>query len=372
MKHTLRSMFNRQCSAVTKPRKNKLVLHFDVNKTIVPVDSATGETVEAALNIYLSGMAWGKDKAGEWHLSKRHPSNSPFETDDVSFYKFEERRLLRHLASDRATLRTHLTSFTEIPQGSNFKPFLNRLLQKLKWNLPYEEVLHKPMTVPGTKYYRYHFILPSFYKLLVHLVSEERDFAIIFRTFGSDAKNVLSSLKLALSNNMPFCQNLQFLEDTISENEFVLQRSDACRTFSFHGLKTQCVHLKTDDEMYTELSNFSGIAAIRDNVEDWYSSNFHPNKGKPMWIDHSDDKTHHIFFDDNIRPGKPDSIVNLRVRDSTNSFRNVTSVEELKFVNRNIVPVDFSTAIMNEDYFVQKLAVCEENNARWTPLNSTL
>lgn len=383
MSHTenTEDMRQRLCSAFHKSRnkmsnsvKRKLILHFDINKTIVPVDSATGETVEAALNIYLSGLAWGKDREGEWHSSRGELSSSPFEANDVSFYKFEEKRLLPHVSRDRAALRYHLTSFTDRPQGTNFKPYLNNLLESLKWKLPYEEQLHKEVTVPGTKSCRYHFILPAFYKLLNHLVQNERDFAVIFRTFGSDAKSVLRSIKVAISCRMPFCHNLDSLLDGMSDDVAVLKRDSNLGKFIISSKcgfccvnsdsfeKCECI--KTDDEMYSELTNLTGIWAIQDDCADWYRHNFDPTRGKPLWIDPSDPSTQHIFFDDNFRPGNADSIINLRLRETSENFRDVSRSEEYKFVNTNIVPVVFSEAILDNDYFVRKLIKCEENFSR--------
>jgi hypothetical protein len=374
MKQRLCAMFHHNGREISEVVKRKLVLHFDVNKTIVPVDSATGETVEAALNIYLSGMAWGKDREGVWHSSRHEPSSRPLDATDVSFYKFEEKRLLPQKSKDRAALRYHLTSFTDHPQGTTFKPYLNTLLDTLKWKLPYDESLHKEMTVPGTKSSRFHFILPSFYTLLNYLIQEERDFTVVFRTYGSDAKGVLKSIKATIGSNMPFCHNLESLLEGFSEEVPILRRGEDFGTFRFLSecedscekseVCENCENVKNDNEMYNYFSSRNGISAIRDDCEDWYKHGFDPTRGKPLWIDQSDPSTHHIFFDDNIRPGNVDSIVNVRVRESSGDFRNVSMAEEYNYVNTNIVPVVFSEAILNNDYYIQKLKLCEDNYSK--------
>lgn len=373
MKQKLCSIFHRNGREMSEIVKRKLVLHFDVNKTIVPVDSATGETVEAALNIYLSGMAWGKDREGVWHSSRHEPSSLPLDANDVSFYKFEEKRLLPQKSNDRAALRYHLTSFTDRPQGTTFKPYLNTLLDTLKWKMPYDETLHKEMTVPGTKSNRFHFILPSFYALLNHLVQEERDFTVIFRTYGSDAKGVLRSIKAAIGSQMPFCHNLDALLEGFTEDVPILRRGDGFGMFRYLSeIEDSCEkpepeldeNVKNDNDMYSYFTGLKGISAIRDDCEDWYKHGFDPTRGKPLWIDQSDHMTQHIFFDDNIRPGNADSIVNVRVRDSSGDFRNVLKEEEYKYVNRNIVPVVFSEAILDNEYYIKKLRRCEENYSK--------
>lgn len=46
----------------------------------------------------------------------------------------------------------------------------------------------------------YHWILPSFFQLLRDLVREGRDFAVLFRTFGTDLPRVLRTVQRALKD----------------------------------------------------------------------------------------------------------------------------------------------------------------------------
>lgn len=46
---------------------------------------------------------------------------------------------------------------------------------------------------------RYHWVLPSFFQLLRDLVTQEADFTIVFRTFGTDLPRVLSAVTRALT-----------------------------------------------------------------------------------------------------------------------------------------------------------------------------
>lgn len=387
MKNKLCSLFHgTRIKMADVETRRKLILHFDVNKTIVPVDSATGETVEAALNVYLSGMAWGKDRQGEWH-SKEKLSSAPLEVDDVSFYKFVERRLLPGVTHDRTAFRYQLMSFTDKPQGSNFKPYFNTLLQDLKWVLPYDENIHKSMTVPGTKECRYHLILPSFYYLLQHLVEEGREFAVVFRTFGNDVKSVLTSIKSAIKQSMPFCKSLECLKDAVEDKVYFLRRhtqitgnyivcSDNAKqeTTSQDDENANNEQTLTDDDMYTWFTNMSGFCAIRDNVVEWYTNNFDSKSGKPVWIDLIDQQTQHVFFDDNIRPGSHDSILNIRLRDQNtgSGFKNVTREQEYLFDHSNMVPVNFLEAILDRNYFIEKLRICENNYSKRLEILKTI
>lgn len=57
----------------------------------------------------------------------------------------------------------------------------------------------RDLAVKGEDGRLYHWILPSFFQLLKDLVQEEREFAIIFRTFGSDLPRVLRAVFRALN-----------------------------------------------------------------------------------------------------------------------------------------------------------------------------
>ena len=369
MKSRLCAMFHRQISLQKmseSTRRRKLVLHFDVNKTIVPVDTSTGENVEDCLNVYLSGLAWGRDNEGVWELSKGDLSPKPQDKSEVSFYKFEEKRLLRQITEDRSTFRYHLTSFTDRPQGSNFKPYLNLLLDKLKWKGQFDESLHSGLTILGKHHSRYHLLLPSFIKLLQYLHKDDRDFAIVFRTFGNDVSRVLRALKTTymISGAIPSRANSQNHAESISETVLNLHR-DCNGYFCLHREDSgePCL-AGSESDMYSYFSGASGISAIQDDVNVWYKNQFHPSHGKPLWIDLDDRDTQHVFFDDNIRPGSEDSIVDLRLRESTEKsgkFRNVERVEEFEFVDANLAQVNFADAINDEDYFIDKLRLCEDN-----------
>ena len=374
MKSRLCAMFHRQISLQKmseSTRRRKLVLHFDVNKTIVPVDTATGENVEDCLNVYLSGLAWGKDIEGVWESSKGNLSPKPQDKSEVSFYKFEEKRLLRQITEDRSSFRYHLTSFTDRPQGSNFKPYLNMILDKLKWKEQFDENLHKRLVIQGRKHPRYHLLLPSFIKLLTFLHEDGRDFAIVFRTFGNDVSRVLKALKTAFSGAIPSCAKLQNYAESISDTVLTLHR-DCNGYFCLQREDSgePCL-AGSESDMYSYFNSASGISAIQDDVHVWYKNQFHPSHGKPLWIDLDDFDTQHIFFDDNIRPGSEDSIVDLRLRETSENsarFRNVERAEEFEFVDANLAQVNFADAINNEDYFIDKLRLCEDNYT--TILNS--
>ncbi|KAK3612561.1 hypothetical protein CHS0354_024548 [Potamilus streckersoni] len=319
----------------------KLILHFDVNKTIVPLDSATGESLEEVLNILVSRLLWRKEKVGKSkldYLSQNHVQQGSARYKESSNFCYS---------------------------GADRKSGFESLKKALQWNSPYVEEDHRTLTIIGRDNCRYHFILPSFYKLLQYMVKEDRDFVIIFRSFGFDTKNVLESIKSFASkvcSNSSSYNNIGCLIDKISTNLCSLHRkSDDC--FELKTGKSNGTSLYSERDIYDCLTQSAGIWGIKDDYLHWSNCNYNTSSGKPLWIKPSDTSVQHIFFDDNIRPGQPDSIVDIRVfsDESPTSFRPVTKEEQYVFSNMNLAPVNLSHAILDEDYFIRNLRQCERN-----------
>ncbi|KAL3843276.1 hypothetical protein ACJMK2_021218 [Sinanodonta woodiana] len=321
----------------------KLILHFDVNKTIVPLDSARGESFEDVLKLHVSELLWRKENVGK--SERKFDSLSKSHVQHRSGH--EENSLFPSSRTDR-------------------KSGFESLKQALQWKSPYVEEHHKTLTILGRDKCRYHYILPSFYKLLQYMVKTDRDFVIIFRSFGVDTKNVLESIKTFASkscfNSPSSDSNISSLSDKISTKVCSLHRKigDRFELITDNSTKTS---LHSERDIYNCLTQSTGIWGIKDDYLHWSNDNYNPSSGKPLWIDTSDSSVQHIFFDDNIRPGRRDSIVDIRVFSdgSPSSFKSVTQEEEYLFSKMNLTPVNLSCAILDENYFIWNLKQCELN-----------
>ncbi|CAG6021030.1 unnamed protein product [Menidia menidia] len=68
-------------------RSRKLVLHVDLNNTILVSDAVTGHGTVAALDYFLTTVTWGKmSKQGVWEWLSDAPSLLPPRSDAVSYY----------------------------------------------------------------------------------------------------------------------------------------------------------------------------------------------------------------------------------------------------------------------------------------------
>ncbi|XP_041282036.1 uncharacterized protein LOC121347442 [Onychostruthus taczanowskii] len=165
-------------------RRRRLVLHVDLNNTVVVADTVTGQAPRAALNTFLSTVTWGRvGAAGQWEWVSDRPSLRPPCPGALSYYS-------RH-GRDPA--------FTEAGPGRRFRDLHARHLRLLEWpGRP-----HDALSVPGEPGKRYHLILPSFFRLLDALHRDGRAFAVVFRTFGSDLPRALQAVGSALRGQHP-------------------------------------------------------------------------------------------------------------------------------------------------------------------------
>lgn len=72
----------------------------------------------------------------------------------------------------------------------------------------------KELSVKGEDGRLYHWILPSFFQLLRDLSQEGREFAVLFRTFGTDLPRVLRAVSRALDGAHPLFPDLPQLKVT--------------------------------------------------------------------------------------------------------------------------------------------------------------
>ncbi|ESO83680.1 hypothetical protein LOTGIDRAFT_169160 [Lottia gigantea] len=353
--------------AVHTGRKRKLVLHFDIRNTILVADSVTNVSVEHALNSFLTGVTWGKEVEGKWQWQSDQVSLKPPGNDQLlTYYKYLEGRLVR-TPSDRKDLRIQTGDFTQSSIGKDFKPNFERHMNLLKWDHEYDESRDQKLTMSGLDGKRYHYVIPSFYKLIHFLKSKHRDFSIILRTYGLDAPNVLESMAYGLKGNHPgFSQslnipihkrtgNIRRTNDGLIEMELLKSNGEILQKMNH------------ERDMYRLFSRSEGIMAFKDDFQHWQNNSYSFSAGKPMWIDPTDASVHHIFFDDNFRSYEEDSIIDLRIfeDDVPKRARSLTHDEVARFEEMCLVQADLLESIENEDYFINRLAECENSYSKF-------
>ncbi|XP_074537004.1 uncharacterized protein LOC141798935 [Halichoeres trimaculatus] len=324
-------------------RRKKLVLHIDLNNTILVSDAVTGQGTVAALDYFLSTVTWGKmNKQGKWEWLSDSPSLLPPCDDAVSYHSQFGRT----------------PGFTSAA-GRCFREVLDQHLDLLRW--PEGVKGDKDMAVKGEDGRLYHWILPSFFQLFKDLVQEGQDFAIIFRTFGTDLPRVLNVVSRALNGAHPLFPDLPDLKLSVnmtpgkircSKRAIVLSRAED-RVSSRDG----------ERGLYEYFSSVQGLGGFQDHFDWWASNTFSIRGGKPLWVDPFDHNVQHIFIDDNIRQNDEDTIVHPKVfLDPGGAVTRTACTSELYDIT--LVQTDLLRAISDPRYFTQRVKICLENYDR--------
>lgn len=325
-------------------RKKKLVLHVDLNNTILVSDAVVCQGTVAALDSFLTTATWGrKNKHGGWEWLSDSPSLLPPCSDAVTYNSVFGRT----------------PAFTS-GAGQRFRGVLDQHLDLLLW--PEGVKADKDLSMKGEDGRLYHWILPSFFQLIRDLAREGADFAIVFRTFGSDLRCVLRAVSRALNDGAhPLFPDLPDLKMNVdltpgkircSRNKITLSR-DVDRVSNREG----------ERDLYDYMSSVQGLGGFEDHYDWWVHNGYSVRGGKPLWVDPFDHRVQHIFIDDNIRQNDKDTVVHPKVFLAPGSSDTRTaSIVEL--YDMNLIQTDLLQAISDQSYFTQRVRICLENYER--------
>lgn len=283
----------------------KLILHFDVNRTILADDPAGGKTYKDTL--YHSLADTYKDI---WREDLKEP---------ISYSAYVREYLLPGKNSDQELkkLRTEkISNFIEYLRINN-----HHFYEKVKEE--FELMNHK---LSGNK----SLIFDSFYKLIDYLKLKNIDFSIALRTFGHDLERVMKEINTVLGKKC-FESSAKFEQGILH-----VQNTD---------------ELHSADQIYNFIKS-NKCLGIQDNWKEWSLNNQYQEYGKAFYIDSNDDQTISIFFDDNIIED-PQSLKNIvnPVDVKTGLSLNVANLIQSK----NLVVVDTIQAILDDQYFINKI-----------------
>ncbi|XP_048462448.1 uncharacterized protein si:dkey-32e6.3 [Rhincodon typus] len=326
--------------------RSKLIVHLDLNNTVLLFDTVTRQGPRRALSSFLTTVTWGRiNQEGKWEWLSKVPSLNPPCDGAVSYYSQFGRPL----------------DFTETGDGSLFKKIFIDHLQKVEWMGPHNELLS--MTDEDGK--EYHQILPAFFELIDCLSSQGREFAIVLRTFGSDLCRTLKTIQITLSGQHPQYQNLQMkhLPLRIAPGKIRCNKNNVVLTSGSERISTQ----SGARALYNYFSSLEGIVGFQDHFDWWSQNSFSNEGGKPFWIDPSETGIQHIFIDDNIRLNDAESIVHPQVFVKDGAGTRTAATSELYDIC--LVQTDLLRAIRDRSYFIKCVQQCEENYSKYTALS---
>ena len=325
-----------------------------------------------ALNSFLTSVTWGSEENGEWIWHSNIPSLKSPQPGLRTYYKHLEAKLVKS-SEDRVKLRLQTGDFALSSMGKIFQKDFYVHLARLVWQFDTCTTRDKVLTMSGRDGTAYHYILPGVYKLLHHLTNSRRDFAVVIRTYGRDGPNVLSSLNYGLHGHHPAFPSP--LRIKVHKTPGIIKRTGSSsfelQTYKYRdgagsGTCQEINQLLSHErDMYRLMNASQGISGYVDDFYHWQGHDYYHTAGKPLWLDPSDKRHHHIFFDDNFRADDEDSIVDVRVFNKENGHeaRSLGLAEVARLENACVVQADLLESIADEDYFVKMVRECEQKYA---------
>jgi hypothetical protein len=340
--------------------KPKLILHFDVNETIMLGDPAGGDTLVDSLNKIVCKNAYVLGSDGNpsnslptyWYDGSHINSNPPplftgwsIPQGAVAYYR-----------AGRA-VDPYKKTFTENgAPGEAYRFAYNDMKAALLWPTG------KDSTSPDNRLCHdgvHHFLIPAFFHTISTLAQQGRSFGVVIRTFGSDADDVAHAINaFAEGKHLSSIPPVDVMKMDVSTNvwhgsyaengQFRLRRGqdELCEVEALKLLEARDQHIS--------------CVVCTDDYKWWSKHDAHPSAGKPVWITQDDPACHHIFFDDNIHARENDSIVAVRVRESADHpFRAMSGAETLLEQGVHLVRTPTIEPILNHAWFLEQIAKCE-------------
>jgi len=346
-------------------KKAHLVLHFDINETILVGDVAGGDTREDCLNKILAKSAFV-------HLSSNEDNNI-------------------HTCDDNDTRQCVPTKWWDGTPicSDNHEDGPPPLYTGWDWppnTCPYYRTAYKKkakrFTLEDGACYRplYHHmdsllchqddkespwnhLLPAFFHTLDTLHSLEVDYTLILRTFGSDLKDVAQAISDFSQGKHPLFPDFKDPTLQLDSPEHLYRgrwgtNEKGKPMYTLKNYDSPEIEVARGDEQVLEVLQGKRhdpthrILGIQDDYETWAANDCNPLFGKPVWI--SSKEFHHLMLDDNIHNDASDGIVAIRVLD-TEEPRSLSGSEILQLHGKHLVRVPTILPILNQNWFLEQI-----------------
>ena len=394
-----------------KKEKNlpHLILNFDINKTIILKDKTKNLDFESCVKSCIVDYAWGvyNESSKEWKLTENYLSFKKPRPELWNYYKYMKIKYTSKTEEEipdreeRAKINQEIKNFKD----KLFIQFLDKGQPGEKLSNIYQEYLNKvkiPKEISDEinkknskfpPFYKeiydndYIFIFPSLFKSIVELISQNRIFTIIFRTFGLDFNDVIKEYNSFCEGTHPLFNDsyknypkIKLNGENGSKDYRITERNigiiyrfdeNINNIYLVLGCLERIKKIKTPEELFNhyniqiknkEINIIKGgkdifefinknstegninSFCINDHYETWFKYDKKAICGKPMLIDSENKDIEVFFFDDHIKPGEL-SIVDCR------DIYSGKSIDNENFYNKYLIKVDTLKAAEDENYF---------------------
>lgn len=376
-----------------------LVLNFDVNTTIIMMDSVSKKKSQHVINSVIANSTWGVVVDDLWVADPAYPEPC-IKRPAPGLMSYIEYLESTYPGRTNQKARNQLAQkFTEEgAPGAHLAEHHAEMVAKLK--LP-EHVVGTPEAAAAGLQTGSHdevFIIPSFFELLLSLRQAERSFCLVFRTFGEDLQDIGTELNAFCEGRHPCWPGIH-LDGTDPEFPYdyriKFKEQDKCGNF-WRGPEGDALVLGSLDQpnrdgdlslsfwdeavkkgearvigpdppnsfealgsWLQEATSARGTLAFRDYFPHWANANRASHAGKLLLYDSSPEKfRHEIFFDDNVRydDAKIIDARDLNMPDKQPWINNL--------LHKHIVRAEPLESVRDPQYFISHLDRLESNYIR--------
>jgi hypothetical protein len=362
-----------------------LLLHFDVNRTIIQVDSVQGANVADGVREGIAELYWGRtleqDSELTWEWSEHEPQcQPPTAGEPLTTYSEYCKKVIKNKKERKAAVRDF-----RLVRSDRAKRQMEEMVEKtmVRMQVGSSKESGTPELIS---------IFPALFTLVAKLQRSKRRFAILFRSFGSDHQKVedewnafcemrhphfsklledigpldgsvkgvpdrrckschtvyrdAEGLLLALNNNTSGPESNRWDEWARQDPKPTADTRDGRRYISEQLGARTCDGAAAIQRWMEEFLHHQGTAAIKDDWAWWSFNKESTSAGKPMLILPGED-SHQLFFDDNVEFHDP-RIVDCRDA----SFQPVSMAFGMGRFYMKANPVE---AVLDDDYFLRLL-----------------
>ena len=335
----------------------RLILHLDINETILLGDDAGGDSRHDSLQKMLAKSAFCQlpdSDSGSLKWDDTLQVSPTHWWDGQEMGKESEMPPLytgwkwpdKCCPYYRTNLKKFSKQFVNQHHGSIYKPILERCEEELAGS-------HDDH------------ILPAFYRTMEYLITQDQPFTLAFRTFGSDVEEVANLVTDFARGKHPDypnvrCPQLELSSDLLYQGRWK-KLDDGSAVYQLWNQDETKLVASGDAEVLRLLDQVT-VCGIRDDYPYWKENKFDPTAGKPVWIPLFTNESldtpygHHLLFDDNIHNLPNDGIACVRRQSVDGKFETMDrATMHSETQGLHLVRVPTVEPVLNPNWLVEQI-----------------
>lgn len=349
-------------STSKKSYDHHLVVHFDINETILVGDEAGGDTRQDCLNKMLAKSAFVMAEKGKVSFEETSTVEPTYWWDGTPIAD-------RNGVADKKIPPLYVG--WEWPEGccpyyrtafkKKSKTFVEHDGSHYKSTFDEMESILKPHGVSELRVLNN--MLPSFFETLRHLSQTDQKKTFVFRTFGSDLPDIAEAITAFAQGKHP--DHPDFKEPRlVMDSSCVVQgrwRSHPENGTTSYQLFRGDELVATGDQQVLNFIHSRTVCGIQDDYFFWRDNGYEPWSGKPVW---KLPDVLHVLLDDNIHNLEHDAIASVRQPvdgDSSGSFESLTGQEIRQEQGHHLIRVPTIAPILNSGWFLEVIDKAQES-----------